>query len=102
MTITPTSGPVLVTGATGYVGGWCIFVIADLDRDDGWDEAVTRCAAVFHVASPLGVSASGDAESLVRTAVDGTRRVVAAAIDGGVQRVVMTSAANTSSPTAQR
>ncbi|MCK9928271.1 NAD-dependent epimerase/dehydratase family protein [Frankia sp. Mgl5] len=132
---------VLVTGASGYIGGWCAaelvrrgetvratlrdparapevaravdtvadvagrraddrleFATADLSADDGWTDAMKDVDAVLHVASPMGITADGDPGSLIRPAVDGTLRVLRAAADAGVRRVVMTSAANAASP----
>jgi nucleoside-diphosphate-sugar epimerase len=53
---------------------------------------------VLHVASPLGDETSRDAQALVVPARDGALRVLRAAATSGVQRVVMTSAANAASP----
>ncbi|MFJ1767455.1 NAD-dependent epimerase/dehydratase family protein [Amycolatopsis sp. NPDC088138] len=77
------------------------FAVADLTADDGWKEAVDGCDYVLHVASPLGADASGakdEAQALLVPARDGTVRVLRAAAAAGVRRVVMTSAANTASP----
>jgi len=68
-------------------------VEANLEKNDGWDEAVSGCWAVLHTASPLPdifteIQATG---SLVGPAVGGTRRVMEAAGRAGVERVVMTS-----------
>ena len=121
---------VLVTGGTGYIGGWCTaellarghrvrttvrsagaegrvraavgydddrltVVVADLSADAGWAAAVAGCDGVLHVASPMS---SGDPEAQVAAARDGAVRVVRAAAEAGVRRIVMTSAANTASP----
>lgn len=69
------------------------FCIAELTRDDGWDEAVAGCAYVLHVASPLGDNATRNPDALIAPARDGTLRVLRAAARAGVKRVVMTSAA---------
>jgi nucleoside-diphosphate-sugar epimerase len=74
------------------------FAVADLTSDDGWDEAVDGIDYVLHVASPLGDATSRDAEALIVPARDGALRVLGAATRAGVKRVVMTSAANTASP----
>jgi nucleoside-diphosphate-sugar epimerase len=67
------------------------FVTADLTADDGWSEAVAGCDAVLHVASPfLSVEADREDELIV-PARDGTLRVLRAARDAGVRRVVLTS-----------
>ncbi len=65
------------------------FAVADLLGDDGWPDAMAGCSGVLHVASPL--TATRDAEAVIRPAVDGTRRVLRAARDAGVRRVVYTS-----------
>ncbi|GAA3432752.1 NAD-dependent epimerase/dehydratase family protein [Kutzneria kofuensis] len=78
------------------------FAVADLTGDDGWAQAMAGVDHVLHVASPLGIDHSGDAESLIVPARDGTLRVLRAATAAGVQRVVMTSAANTASPSSYR
>jgi len=72
------------------------FAEADLTADAGWADAVAGCDYVLHIASPLGDSP--DADDLIIPARDGTLRVLRAAVAAGVQRVVMTSAANAASP----
>ena len=67
-------------------------VRADLSGDDGWREAVAGCDAVLHVASPTLTQVPRDDDEMVRPAVDGTLRVLRAASDTGVRRVVLTSA----------
>jgi nucleoside-diphosphate-sugar epimerase len=69
------------------------FALADLTRDDGWAAAVAGCDHVLHIASPLGREAPKDRDALVEPARGGTLRVLKAASDAGVERVVMTSAA---------
>jgi dihydroflavonol-4-reductase len=66
-------------------------VAADLNADDGWDEAVRGCAYVQHVASPLPTSNPKDDDVLIRPARDGALRVMRAAKAAGVKRVVMTA-----------
>lgn len=120
--------PVLVTGGSGFVASRCIatlleqghtvrttvrdlakepriramlsepgdrldVVVADLLSDDGWAETVKGCDAVLHVASPMS---AGD--ELIRPARDGTLRVLQAAVDEGVPRVVMTSSCAAATP----
>jgi nucleoside-diphosphate-sugar epimerase len=121
---------VLVTGGTGFVGGWCVasllergyevrttvrdlareralrdavtaagidpgsrlsVVAADLTSDDGWADAVAGCRYVLHVASPFPPVQPKDPDELIVPARDGARRVLRAALDAGVERVVMTS-----------
>jgi dihydroflavonol-4-reductase len=67
-------------------------VEADLRADAGWAGAVKGVDYVLHVAASLG---TGD---LMTPARDGSLRVLAAATEAGVKRVVLTSAANAASP----
>lgn len=67
------------------------FVAANLDEDAGWAEAVAGCEFVQHVASPFPIEQPKDENELIRPAVDGTLRVLKAARDAGVKRVVQTS-----------
>ena len=62
---------------------------ADLARDDGWAEACVGCDFVLHVASPL--AATKVEADVVGPAVDGSLRVLRAARDAGVKRVIVTS-----------
>jgi dihydroflavonol-4-reductase len=119
---------VLVTGGSGYVAGWCIAALldrgaavrttvrdlahgsrlqarfgerlevaqADLLRDDGWAEATKGCDRVLHVASPMGRATDGS--DLIRPAREGTLRVLRAAVDAGVPRVVLTSSCAAATP----
>ena len=64
---------------------------ADLNADAGWQEAADGCEGVLHVASPLPLANPKDDDELVRPARDGALRVLRAARDAGVRRVVMTS-----------
>lgn len=67
------------------------FVAADLNQDEGWAQAVAGCDYVQHVASPFPLAQPKDENDLIRPAVDGTLRVLRAARDAGVKRVVLTS-----------
>lgn len=124
---------VLVTGASGFLGLWCVrklleagyrvrgtvrslkradrlrailgqhevegagdedrlsFAAADLDDDAGWADAVSACRYVLHVASPLPNRLPDHEDELIVPARDGTLRVLGAAADAGVARVVQTS-----------
>ena len=74
------------------------FFQADLTRDDGWETAITGCDYVLHVASPLGGGPNDNKDSLIAPARDGTLRVLKAAVNANVKRVVMTSAAAAARP----
>ncbi|MES2444482.1 MAG: aldehyde reductase [Pseudomonadota bacterium] len=67
------------------------FFAADLESDAGWAEAVGGCDYVQHVASPFPLNQPKDEQELIRPAVEGTLRVLRAARDAGVKRVVLTS-----------
>lgn len=67
------------------------FIVADLTADSNWSLAVADCEYVLHVASPIFLRVPKDPDEMIRPAVDGTLRVLKAARDGGVKRVVMTS-----------
>jgi dihydroflavonol-4-reductase len=120
---------VLVTGGSGFLGGWCLvellrhgyrvrttvrdpgkeaevrarvgsqvdagdhlsFLTADLGGDDGWAQAVAGCDYVLHVASPFPPAQPKDPDELIEPAREGTLRVLRAALDAGVERVVVTS-----------
>lgn len=68
------------------------FVIADLTSDAGWAEATIGCDFVLHVASPLPLAVPDHENDFLIPAHDGTLRVLRAARDAGVKRVVLTSA----------
>jgi nucleoside-diphosphate-sugar epimerase len=67
------------------------FFAADLRSDAGWSEAVQGCEYVLHVASPILERVPKDEDELIVPARDGTLRVLRAARDAGVKRVVLTS-----------
>jgi nucleoside-diphosphate-sugar epimerase len=67
------------------------FVAADLTSDAGWPEAVAGCDFVLHVASPLPRGLPKDENEIIVPAREGTLRVLRAARDAGVKRVVLTS-----------
>jgi nucleoside-diphosphate-sugar epimerase len=67
------------------------FVEADLCSDAGWDVALRGCRYVIHTASPFPATLPKDANAMIRTARDGTLRVLRAAHQAGVARAVLTS-----------
>ncbi len=108
--------PVLVTGATGFLGwhvarllgerGYRVRALArpasalrelDAERVEGdlrdaasLDRAVEGCGLVFHVAADYRLWARDERE-MYRSNVDGTRNLLQAAWKAGVERVVYTS-----------
>ena len=67
------------------------FYAADLESDAGWAEAVAGCDYVLHVASPFPLHVPKDENELIVPAREGALRVLRAARDAGVKRVVLTS-----------
>jgi nucleoside-diphosphate-sugar epimerase len=65
------------------------FVEADLCSDAGWDVALGGCRYVIHTASPFPTTLPKDANAMIRTARDGTVRVLRAAYEAGVMRAVL-------------
>ncbi|MGE5567618.1 MAG: hopanoid-associated sugar epimerase [Rhodospirillales bacterium] len=108
--------PVLVTGATGFVGwhvarvlierGCCVralvrqssrlreldaeTVTGDLRDPDSLKRAAEGCGLVFHVAADYRLWAK-DPQEIYRSNVDGTRNLLEAARAAGVEKVVYTS-----------
>ncbi|CAA0103508.1 3 beta-hydroxysteroid dehydrogenase/Delta 5--_4-isomerase [BD1-7 clade bacterium] len=111
---------VVVTGATGFIAQHCIqellshrytvvgtvrniqrarqscpilqkldLVEADLLDDSGWVDAFDGADAVLHTASPVIID--GKEADLIGPAVEGTERVLRAAANAGVKRIVLTS-----------
>jgi nucleoside-diphosphate-sugar epimerase len=64
---------------------------ADLRSDEHWQKAIDGCDYVLHVASPFPPSQPKDPDELIVPARDGTLRVLRAALDADVRRVVVTS-----------
>ena len=108
--------PTLVTGATGFIG-WHVArkllarghtvralvrpgskvreleveeVTGDLRDRESLERAVAGCGLVFHVAADYRLWAKDPGE-LYRSNVEGTRNLLTAARDAGVERVVYTS-----------
>ena len=78
-------------GAAGEAGERLTLFRADLTADAGWAEAAAGCDYVLHVASPFPSAVPRDENELIAPARDGAVRVLRAARDGGVKRVVLTS-----------
>lgn len=66
------------------------FFAADLEKDDGWAEAMAGCTHVAHVASPFPAGAPSDDELIV-PAREGVLRALRFAKAAGVERFVLTS-----------
>ena len=64
---------------------------AELMKDAGWAEAAQGCDYVLHVASPFPANVPKHEDELIVPAREGALRVLRAARDAGVKRVVQTS-----------
>lgn len=84
----------LMAGGAEIAGGEesrLSFVTAGLEKDSGWHNAVEGCRYVLHVASPVPRGLPHTEDEVIVPAREGTLRVLRAARDAGVQRVVLTS-----------
>lgn len=68
------------------------FVAADLMSDNGWPEACAGMDFVLHLASPVKPGHVANEDEVIVPAREGALRVLRAARDAGVKRVVLTSA----------
>ena len=68
------------------------FVVADLGSDGGWAAAATDCAYALHGASPTPSGNQVSEAEWIAPAVEGNLRLLRAAREAGVKRVVLTSA----------
>lgn len=80
-----------LAAAGADAGNRLSFFAADLEKDLGWAEAAAGCDYVHHVASPFPPAQPKDEDELIRPAREGTLRVLRAARDAGVKRIVVTS-----------
>lgn len=67
------------------------FVALDLEKDDGWIEAMEGVRFLQHTASPFVLEMPKDRMELIRPAVAGTERALMRALGADVERVVLTS-----------
>jgi nucleoside-diphosphate-sugar epimerase len=67
------------------------FFAADLESDAGWAEAARGCDYVLHVASPIPPNVPKHEDELIVPAREGALRVMRAAREARVKRVVLTS-----------
>ncbi len=65
--------------------------VADLEHDAGWVAAAAGCERVLHLASPFPAAEPRHEDELIVPAREGALRVLRAAREAGVRRVVLTS-----------
>lgn len=80
-----------IRAAAGQLPAEIGFAAADLLDDTGWATAMQGVDAVIHCASPFPARVPDRDEDLVRPAREGTLRVLKAAREAGIRRVVLTS-----------
>ena len=80
-----------LTAGGAKPGANLTFFAADLTSDAGWSEAASGCDYVLHVASPLPINTPENEDDLIIPAREGALRVLRAAKQAGVKRVVLTS-----------
>ena len=68
------------------------FIEADLSSDGRWEDAVSNCTYVLHVASPTPILNYKHEDEMIIPAREGVLRVLRASRNAGVKRVVLTSA----------
>lgn len=68
------------------------FIETDLASDKNWSETMKDATYVIHVASPTPTLNFKNEDEMIRPAVEGVLRVLKAARDAHVKRVVLTSA----------
>lgn len=73
------------------IGASLSFIEADLSADPGWDDADAGSSYVLHVASPFAVGQKGGNIDTIGIARSGTLRVLRAAHEAKVKRLVITS-----------
>ncbi len=81
----------LIASEVDAPAGLSVYV-ADLLKDDGWERATSGATYVIHSASPMPAG-EFRGKDLLTPAREGTRRVLEAATNAGVKRVVLTSSA---------
>lgn len=74
-----------------FPGAGIEYAFLDLNKDEGWNEAMQGCDVLMHTASPFPMGDPKDPQELIRPAVDGTLRALKAAEAAGIKRVVLTS-----------
>ena len=67
------------------------FCKLNLLNDEGWDDAVSDCDYLFHIASPCFIEEPKNENELIIPALEGTLRALKAAHKSGVKKVVLTS-----------
>ncbi len=67
------------------------FCKLDLLNDDGWDEAVSDCEYIMHIASPFVIEEPKNEKDLIEPALEGTLRALNAANRNNIKKFILTS-----------
>ena len=67
------------------------FVQLDLEKDQGWSEALSGIDILMHTASPFPIASPKNEDEVIVPAVQGTLRALKAAKQANVKRVILTS-----------
>tara|TARA_B110001454_G_C12722124_1_gene435150 strand:+ start:339 stop:1346 length:1008 start_codon:yes stop_codon:yes gene_type:complete len=67
------------------------FCKLDLLSDEGWDDAVSDCTYVLHVASPLMAQVPKNEDEIIQPAKQGVLRALKSSVKNKIRRFVMTS-----------
>nr|UWK01861.1 dihydroflavonol-4-reductase [Erythronium umbilicatum]UWK01862.1 dihydroflavonol-4-reductase [Erythronium umbilicatum] len=127
------NGPVVVTGASGYVGSWLVMKLlqdgytvratvrdpkdlrktkplldlpgaderltiwkSDLNEEGSFDDAITGCTGVFHVATPMDFESKDPENEVIKPTINGVLSIMKSCKKAGtVKRVIFTSSAGT-------
>ncbi len=69
--------------------------VANLLNDDGWDEAISGCDAIIHIAGPFPIGYDGEEKELTNPHQEGVTRLFDLAKKHGVNRIILTSSVAT-------
>ena len=67
------------------------FCKLDLLNDEGWDEAVSDCEYIMHIASPFVIEEPKNEKDLIQPALEGTLRALNAANRNVIKKFILTS-----------
>ncbi|MHA2936867.1 SDR family oxidoreductase [Vibrio sp. RC27] len=81
----------IILDQVGETQGTLSFVECDLSKDQGWNEAMEGADYAIHTASPFLSYVPKDENEIIKPAIEGTLRVLKAAKNNGIKRVVLTS-----------
>ncbi|KAI4336862.1 hypothetical protein L6164_015339 [Bauhinia variegata] len=75
---------------------------ADLADEGSFDEAITGCTGVFHVATPMDFESQDPENEVIKPTINGLLSIMKACLKANVRRLVFTSSAGTVNVAAER